>query len=61
MTLAADRHEEFVQMPRIADGSRPTLEPPRVGEAESLAPVPDGLVRDGDAPLGEEGLRRRGN
>ena len=43
--LAADPHEEFVQMPRIADWVRPTPEPSRVGRTERLAPVPDGLVR----------------
>ena len=31
-----------------------TTEPPRVGEAEGLAPVPDGFVRDGDAAVCEE-------
>jgi CheY-like chemotaxis protein len=54
LTLAANRHEEFVQMPRVADGPRPTPEPPRVGRTEDLAPVPDGLVRQRDAALGEE-------
>ncbi len=31
LTLAANRHEEFVQMPRVADWPCPTPEPPRVG------------------------------
>ena len=54
MTLAADRHDEFVQMPRVADWPRPTPEPSRVGRTEGLAPVPDGLVRHRDAALGEK-------
>ena len=54
LTVAADRDEEFVQMPRVADWPRPTPEPSRVGRTESLAPVPDGLVRHRDAALGEE-------
>ena len=41
-------------MPRVADRPGPLPEPPRVGEAKGLAPVPDGLVRHGDAALGEE-------
>ena len=52
--LAADRHEKFVQMPRIADGPRPTSESSRVGRTERLAPLADGLVRHRDAALGEE-------
>jgi len=41
-------------MPRVADvrGSMP--QPARVGEAEGVAPMPDGLVRYGDAAVGEE-------
>src|SRR4030095_11836365 len=54
LTLAANGHEEFVQMPRVADWSRPTPEPSRVGHAKGLTPVPDGLVRYRDAALGEE-------
>ena len=54
LTLAADCHEEFVQMPRVADWPRPTPEPPCVGRTEGLAPVPDGLVRHCDGALGED-------
>jgi hypothetical protein len=43
-------------MPRVADGTRSTPEPARVGEAEGLAPVSDGLVRDRNAPLSEKVL-----
>ena len=54
LTLTANGHEEFVQMPRVADRPGPMPEPPRVREAEGFAPVPDGLVRDGDAAVREE-------
>ena len=54
LTPAANGHEEFVQMPRVADRPGPLPEPPRVGEAKGLAPVPDGFVRDGDAAVREE-------
>jgi len=39
LPLAADSHEEFVEVPRVADGPGPMAEPPRIGEAEGLAPV----------------------
>jgi hypothetical protein len=39
--LAANRDEQLVEMPGVAEGAGPTPEPPRVGEAEGLAPLPD--------------------
>ena len=54
LTLATNRHEEFVEMPRVADRPGPMPEPPGVREAEGLAPVPNGFVRDGDAAVREE-------
>jgi hypothetical protein len=45
LTLATNRHEEFVEMPGVADGPGPMPESPGVGEAEGLAPVPNGFVR----------------
>jgi hypothetical protein len=54
---AVDSYEQLVQIPRVANGPAVTSEPPRVGEAEGLAPVPDGFVRDGDAALHEEVFR----
>ena len=41
-------------MPRVADWPRAPPEPPCVGHTEGLTPVSDGLVRHGDAALGEE-------
>jgi len=54
LTLTVNGHEEFVQMPGVADRPGPMPEPPRVREAEGFAPVPDGFVRDGDAAVLEE-------
>ena len=41
-------------MCRRTEGSGPTPEPPRVGEVQGLAPLPDGFIRDGDTALREE-------
>jgi hypothetical protein len=57
--LAADRDERFVQMPGVADGAGATPETSGVGRAERLAPAPDRLVREGDAPLGERSSTSR--
>ena len=44
LTPAANGHEEFVQMPRVADWPRAPPEPPCVDHTEDLAPLPNGLV-----------------
>lgn len=54
LTLTANGHEEFVQMSRFTDRPGPLPEPPRIREAERLAAVPDGFVRDSDAAVREE-------
>ena len=56
LTPTANRHEYFVQKPRVSELPLSSLQPPRVVGAELLAPLPDGLVRHGDAPFGEEVL-----
>jgi len=43
-------------MPRVTNGPGPMPESPRVREAECLAPVPNGFVRDGDTAVREEVL-----
>jgi hypothetical protein len=54
LTLATNRHKEFVQMPRVADWAGTMPKPPRVREAEGRAPVSDGFERDGDASVRKE-------
>ena len=54
LTQATNRHNEFFQVPRVADWPRTMPKPPRVREAEGRAPVPDGFVRDGDASVRKE-------
>jgi hypothetical protein len=54
LALPANGHEEFVEMPRIADRLGSVPKPPRIGSTERLAPEPDGLVRHSDTALGEQ-------
>ena len=54
--MALDRHEQFVEVPRVAQTASPPPEPPRVVEAERLTPVPNRLVGHRDTPLGQQVL-----
>ena len=54
LALPVDRHEDFVQKPRISESPLSTFQPPRVVGAELPAPLPHGFVRHDDAPLGKE-------
>ena len=54
LALPVDRHEDFVQKPRMSESSLSTFQPPRVVGAELPAPLPHGFVRHDDAPLGKE-------
>ena len=49
-----DIHEQFVQVPRVAQASLPAPEDPGVRRTEPPTPLPNRLVRYGDAPLSEE-------
>ncbi len=49
-----DGHEEFVQVPRVAQPASSAPQPPRVVEPERLTPLADRFVRDRNAALGEE-------
>jgi len=51
---AVDRHEDFIQIPRVAQLASSAPQLPRVVESESLTPVADCFVRDGDASLREQ-------
>ena len=52
--LPLDGHEEFVQVPRVAQTASPAPQPPRVVAPECLTPVPNRLIRHRDTPFGEE-------
>ena len=51
-----DRHEELIQVPRVAQSPFSPLQPAAVLRAELLAPLPDGFVGDGDSTLRQEVL-----
>jgi hypothetical protein len=46
-----DRHEQFVQVPRVAQASLPSPERPGVFDTKLPTPLSDGFVADGDASL----------
>jgi hypothetical protein len=47
-------HEEFVQVPNVAQPSLSAPEATGIRRTEGPTPLSDRLVRHGDAPLGEE-------
>ena len=49
-----DRHEEFVEVPGIAEPTAPVPEPSGVGAPEGVTPLPNRLVGDRNTTLGEE-------
>jgi hypothetical protein len=49
-----DMHEEFVQVPRVAHVSSPSPQSSGILRPEGPAPLANGLVGHGDAPLGQE-------
>ncbi len=51
VALALDAHEEFVQVPRIAQPTLSPLEPTSILRTEFQTPPPDALVGDNDPPL----------
>jgi len=53
LTLTANSQEEFVQM-QVSPTGPARCRPPRVRQAEDVAPVLDGFVRDRDAAVREE-------
>jgi hypothetical protein len=44
LAVTADRDEDFVQKPRIAESALSALQPPRVVGAELATPLPNGFV-----------------
>ena len=53
-TNAVDRHEDFIQEPRISESTLSALQLPSVVGAECLAPLPNGFVRHDDASFGQQ-------
>ncbi len=54
LTPALDRHEDLVQVPRIAEATLPTLQATSVLRTKLEAPKPDRFVGNRDAALGEK-------
>ena len=54
LPLSLDGHEQLVQIPRVAHSPASAPQPPRVVEPERLTPLPNRLVGDGDAALGQQ-------
>jgi hypothetical protein len=54
LLVSLDVHEQFVQMPGVAQASLPTPEDTSVGGTEGETPLPNRLVGYGDAALGEK-------
>ena len=53
LALTVDRHEYFVQEPRIAEAALPSSQFPRIVGAEFPAPLPHRFVRHDDSPFGQ--------
>jgi hypothetical protein len=51
LSLTLDHHEQFVQIPSVAQASLPSPERPGVFDTKLPTPLSDGFVADGDAPL----------
>ena len=54
MPPTVDVHEQFGQVPCIAQASSPAPERPGVRRTERLTPLPNSLVGNADAPLCQE-------
>jgi hypothetical protein len=54
LTLPVDRHEHFIQEPRISESTLSSLQLPSVVGAELPAPLPHGFVRHDDASFGQQ-------
>ena len=54
LALTVDRHEDFIQEPRISESTLSALQLPSVIGAEFPAPLPNGFVRHDDASFGQQ-------
>ena len=54
LALTVDRHEDFVQEPRLSESTLSSLQLPSVVGAELPAPLPKSFVRHDDAAFGQQ-------
>ena len=54
LALTVDRHEDFIQEPRISESTLSALQLPSVVGAEFPAPLPNGFVRYDDSLFGKQ-------
>ena len=54
LALTVDRHEDFIQEPRLSESTLLALQLPSVVGAECPAPLPNGFVRHDDASFGQQ-------
>ena len=54
LALTVDRHDDFIQEPRISESTLSALQLPSVVGAEFPAPLPTGFVRHDDASFGQQ-------
>ena len=54
LALTVDRHEDFIQEPRLSESTLVALQLPSVVGAEFPAPLPNGFVRHDDAAFGQQ-------
>ena len=52
VALSLKGDKDFIDMPRIAKKTLALFEFTRIVRPKLLAPLPNGLIRDGDAPFG---------
>ena len=54
LALTVDRHEDFIQEPRISESTLSALQLPSVVGAEFPAPLPNGFVGHDDSSFGQQ-------
>ena len=54
LALTVDRHEDFIQEPRLSESTLSALQLPSVVGAELSAPLPNGFVRHDDSSFGQQ-------
>ena len=54
LSLTLDRHEQFVQVPGVAQATLSSPEYPSVFDTKLPTPLSDGFVADCDATLGQK-------